>query len=363
MKSVEERSFHVHHTPVRWGVMGSAWINEAAVPGIVRAENARLQAIASRTLPKAEKDADRWGASQAYGSYEELLADPEVDAVYIPLPNMLHMEWTIKALLSGKHVLCEKPLTLSVAEAEQISTVAAETGLFVSEAFMYRFAPRWERALELIRSGVIGESRVARMVMGFKQNHSGYNIRFDPAAGGGVLWDMGCYVVNKARLIFGREPIVVQAMAWKRPGEQVDTSTNFMLDFGDGRSAICAVSFDYVNPFSQDEVIGTAGWLNMPGTGIQNEPYTRLQWYQWQNELFIDGAEPVTEIFSFSDNFQLEFEHMSRAINTGTPPKYGIGDALANVRTLEALFESLRTGRRVGLPTRSPAATTASAGT
>ncbi|UFS58816.1 Gfo/Idh/MocA family protein [Subtercola endophyticus] len=334
---------------VRWGVLGSAWINEVAIPGILRAPNATLAAVSSRRPEQAQLDAERWGAEKAYSSYDELLADPTIDAVYIPVPNALHVEWTVKALQAGKHVLCEKPLALGLAEAELVAAAAAEADRYVLEAFMYRFAPRWHRAAEIVAEGLIGEPRVARLSMGFKQFYEGYNIRFDPAQGGGVIWDMGCYVVNKSRMIFGREPVSVSATAFTRPGENVETTANIVLDFGNGQSSVCNVSFDYINTFSLDEIVGTDGWVNMPGTGMRGEPYSQLQWYRWDDELFIDGAVPVVETFEFSDNFELEVQHLSEAILAGHAPKYGAADALANARVLNAVFTSIAEKRLVEL--------------
>jgi predicted dehydrogenase len=210
---------------IAWGVLGSAWINNAAIPGILRAGNARLAAVSSRRPEAAEADKIRWGADCAWPSYEALLGDPGIDAVYIPLPNHLHAEWTVKALEAGKHVLCEKPLALSLAEIDAIEEASRRSGKMVMEAFMYRFAPRWTRAIELVRTGAIGEPRLTRITLGFKQFYDSYNIRFDPAAGGGALWDMGCYAVNMSRLLFGAEPSRVFATQWTRPGEKVDTTT------------------------------------------------------------------------------------------------------------------------------------------
>jgi xylose dehydrogenase (NAD/NADP) len=336
-------------TTVRWGVLGSAWINESAVPGILAAPNAELGAMASRRPAQAAADADRWGAGASYGSYDELLADASIDAVYVPLPNMVHVDWTIRALQAGKHVLCEKPLALGARDVERIAEAAEAADRHVLEAFMYRFAPRWQRTLGLLADGTIGDPRTARLSMGFKQHYDGYNIRFDPDAGGGALWDVGCYVVNKARGLFGAEPVSIFASSWTRPGERVDTSTDLLLDFGDGKRAACDVSFDYVNSFTQDEIVGTDGWINLPGTGMRNEPFSLLQWYRWQDEIFIDGAEPTVETFPYTDNFRLEVEHLSAAILAGTEPHYGVADALANARALDAAFQSVREGRPIRL--------------
>jgi D-xylose 1-dehydrogenase (NADP+, D-xylono-1,5-lactone-forming) len=334
---------------VNWGVLGSAWINTLAIPGLLGAGNARLLAVSSRRPEVAEADRLRWDAERAYGSYETLLADRDVDAVYIPLPNHLHAQWTIAALDAGKHVLCEKPLVLSMADVDAIAAAAERAGRLVMEAFMYRFAPRWSRAMELIRSGAIGEARLARVTLGFKQFYDHYNIRFDPAAGGGALWDMGCYAVNMSRLIFGAEPRRALATQWTRPGGTVDTTTSGVLDFDAGRTSIFSVSFDHINPLSQVEVVGTDGWISLQGTGMRGEPFTRLLHHRFGDEIFLDGIEPVAEVFEAADMFCGEFHEISRALLDGTPPRYTLADARENARAVLALHESARTGAAITL--------------
>ena len=277
---------------ISWGVLGSAGINNAAIPGMLKANNARLLAVSSRRPNVAEADRRRWGAERAYDSYDALLGDRDVDAVYIPLPNHLHAEWVVKALQAGKHVLCEKPLVLSLAEVDAISEAAQRAGRVVMEGFMYRFAPRWIRAIELIRSGAIGEPRLVRITRGFKQFYDSYNIRFDPAVGGGVLWDMGSYAVNMSRLVFDVEPRRALATSWSRPKERVDTTTSAILDFGGGRSAVFTVSFDFVNPFAQFEVIGLEGWISLQGTGTRGEPFTRIVRHRYGDEIFSMASSP-----------------------------------------------------------------------
>ena len=332
---------------VAWGVLGSAWINNAAIPGLLGAGNARLAAVSSRRPEAAEADKVRWGAERAYNSYDALLGDPGIEAVYIPLPNHLHAEWTVKALEAGKHVLCEKPLALSLAEIDAIEGASRRTGRMVMEAFMYRFAPRWTRGVELVRSGAIGEPRLTRVTLGFKQFYDAYNIRFDPAAGGGALWDMGCYAVNMSRLMFGAEPSRVLATQWTRPGEKVDTTTSGVLDFGGGRTSIFSTSFDFINPLAQFEVIGTDGWLSMQGTGMRGEPFTRLLRHRFGDAVFLGGVEPIVESFSVYDTFAAEFREMSRAILDGDRPLYGLDDARANARAILALSKAAASGTAV----------------
>jgi predicted dehydrogenase len=326
----------------RWGVLGTAGINESFLPGLSAASNARLHAIASRRAEKASAEARRWGAETSHGSYEGLLADDAVQAVYLPLPNSLHLEWTLKALQAGKHVLCEKPLALSEGDVTRIAAAAERSGRRVMEAFMYRFAPRWQRARRLIAEGAIGDPRVVRIGFAFKQYPEEYNIRFDPAVGGGIVWDMGCYATSMARDLLGGEPETVVALGHARPGEDVETSVEAILRFADGRAAVTHVSFDYPNPYSQVEVVGTDGWIAMPGTGMRGEPFTRLLLHRFGDEVFLGGVEPVVESFACTDPYQLEIEHFSDCVLTGAGPRYGLDEALGNVRALEAIFRSLR---------------------
>lgn len=329
--------------PVGWGVLGSAWINNLAVPGILSAGNARLLAVSSRRPEVAEADRKRWGAKRAYASYEALLDDDEIDAVYVPLPNHLHAQWVVAALQAGKHVLCEKPLALSLPEIDAIAEAAEGSRKLVMEAFMYRFAPRWMHTIDLIRSGAIGESRLVRVTMGFKQFYDDYNIRFDPEAGGGVLWDMGCYAVNMSRLIFDLEPRQVFATRWIRPGEKVETSASGVLDFDGGRSSIFAVSFDFINPLAQVEIVGTDGWISLQGTGMRGEPFTRLLTHRFGEEVFLNGVEPEIQSFPASDSFAAEFRELGRAINDGDQPRYGLTDARNNTLVILALIEAAST--------------------
>lgn len=331
--------------PVRWGILGAAGIAERWLDGARRATNSQVVAVASRDAARAAAAADRWALDRSYGSYEDLLADPEIDAVYLPLPNHLHAAWTVRSLDAGKHVLCEKPLALSVEEVDEISAAATANGRLASEAFMYRHTRRWRSARELIASGAIGTPRIVRIGFAFRVPSDGYDIRFDPAAGGGIAWDMGCYALNMARGLFAAEPVAVHALEHTRSGVEVSTSIAGAADFGDGRQAVFHCSFDYPNPFSQVEIVGKDGWLAMPGTGMRGEPFTRLVWHAGDEEVFADGSEPQSITFVDENPFRDEVTDFVRSVRSGVPPEYGLADARANTAAVTALLTSTRTGR------------------
>jgi len=335
------------NSPFRWGVLSTAAISGSLIPGLLAAKDCVLAGIASRSAGKAEAAAQRWGCA-AYPSYEALLDDEVVDAVYVPLPNHLHAEWTIRALEAGKHVLCEKPLALSVAEVDAIAQAATRSGCLVLEAFMYRNAPRWQRATDLVRQGAVGDPRLAKVMFAFYVPTDPANIRFIPEAGGGIIWDMGCYATHMARSILGQEPLEVVAMGESRAGQPTETTVSGVMRFPAGRMAPFAVSFDARNPFAQVEVVGTEGWLALPGTGFRREPYTKLLLHRG-GEVYVDGKGPEVEEFGFDDPYRREVEHLCEAVRGEHPLAFGLDDARANTAVLEAMHESLRRGAAVTL--------------
>ncbi len=337
---------------LRWGILGDAAINDAFIPGVMAASNGELAAIASRRPEAGARSAARWSIPTVHASYDDLLADSEVDAVYIPLPNHLHAEWTVRAADAGKHVLCEKPLALTLEEIDDIELAAERNHVQVMEAVMYRFLLRWRKAEELVWSGAIGDPRVVRIGFAFYHPSAGYNIRFDPAVGGGIIWDMGCYAVNMARMLLRAEPISAYATPHSRPGAEVETSVEMILRFPEDRSELAHVSFDYANPYSQAEVVGTEGWISLPGTGFRREPATFLLHHHYDHpddEIFLHKAEPETERFPLIDPYQLEAEHFADAVLGKARLRYGIDDARHNTKALLALHESARTGMEVSI--------------
>ena len=324
--------------PVRWGVLGCAAIAiNRVIPGMRQAEGAVLAAVASRTLDKAQEVAAQFGAPKAYGSYEDLLADPEIEVVYIPLPNGLHADWSIRALRAGKHVLCEKPLTLNAAEAREVQAVRDETGLYCLEAFAYRFNPLVVEAFRIARSGVLGELRFMHTVSTFQMDTlDPANVRLRADIGGGALYDMGCYAINAQRMLAGREPLSAWAtMAWSERFD-VDMAGTAMLDFGGGLLGTIQWGFNasYGGPFSvvgdKGRLTGTYGWNPPPGG-----PAMLLMTAEGTEEIRVERANDYTG----------EVQDLSLAIRGVRPPTYAWEPLEANMRVLDACYASFRSGK------------------
>ena len=242
---------------VRWGVLSTAAIGvKKVLPAMQKGDWVEVSAIASRDLAKAEQVARTLGIAKAYGSYEELLADPQIEAIYNPLPNQLHVPWSIKAAEAGKHVLCEKPLSMTVAEAKTLLPVQQRTGVIIGEAFMVRTHPQWLRTRELIASGRIGS---LRSIQGFFSyfNTDPKNIRNIPECGGGGLMDIGCYPINTSRFLFGEEPLRVSALLEKDPKLEVDRLTSAIVEFPSGHATFtCSTQ---LVPYQRMQMLGTKG--------------------------------------------------------------------------------------------------------
>jgi predicted dehydrogenase len=250
-------------TKLRWGLLSTARINRALIPAIRASARGELMAVASRDGERAQEYAAQWGIPRAYGSYEELLADPDVDVIYNPLPNHLHAPWSIRALEAGKHVLCEKPFALNVADVDAMFAAARRAGRAIADGFMYRHHPRILKARELVQGGAIGEVRVLLASFSFTLDRP-TDTRWDAQMGGGALWDVGCYPVSLARYIFGEAPTRVSGWAKTTPAG-VDETFAGTLHFGD--DAIAQFDCSFAVPFrTRAEIAGTQGTLtlNMP---------------------------------------------------------------------------------------------------
>jgi predicted dehydrogenase len=248
-------------TDLRWGVLSTAKIaREKVIPGMKNADRCELVALASRDAERGQESARELGIPKAYGSYEDLLSDDDVDAVYIPLPNHLHAEWTIAAARAGKHVLCEKPLALNAKDAQQMVDVCAQEGVKLMEAFMYRFHPSWVAVRELVSSGRIGELRTVQSWFSFF-NDDPHNIRNISEYGGGALFDIGCYSLNLSRMLFGGEPVRVEASVAYEPATDVDVLTTGILEFENGVATFsCSTR---VEPDQRVHIYGSEGRISI----------------------------------------------------------------------------------------------------
>ena len=321
---------------LRWGILGTARIVRKTIPALQETKNGEVVGIASRTGEKAGEYADKHGIPQAFGSYEALLASPDIDAVYIPLPNALHLEWILKSLDAGKHVLCEKPLAMSVSEVEEITRKAEQTGLKVLEGFMYRFHPRFEKLQELLTAGAVGKLTFLHVAHSFDAGGDD-NIRWYSGLGGGALFDTGGYCVNMSRMVTGQEPAHVAAFGNYRDandGGQVDTSIAGVLRFPDGATALfdTGVNLERRNYL---EVTGTGGRLYL------DNPFGLLEEDSILEEHHF-GQDSVFHKIQGENHFVRMGEHFADSVLNGTPLRYSLTDAANNTRVLEELDRTAR---------------------
>jgi len=326
---------------VSWGILGCAGIAERAlIPAIRGSSNGTLAGIASRDPRKAKSWATRFGIPKAYGDYAALLGDPGIDAVYIPLPNHLHCEWSVRAARAGKHVLCEKPMAMNASEARKMAGAASGAGVLLMEAFMYRFHPRMERALRLIAAGAVGEVRSVRSAFTFVFAAGDDDYRWRPEFGGGALYDIGCYPVSAARLVFGAEPISVFARSRLHPKHGVDVETELLLEFPGERFASLCGGFE--SQFrSHLEVSGSRGYLTLERAFSAKHFDTEIR--------LVNGEKTRAVPVPANDQYARTVEHFGAGILRGRPLRYGPSDAVANMKIIDAAFRSARTGRLVRL--------------
>ncbi|MEJ2859197.1 MULTISPECIES: Gfo/Idh/MocA family protein [unclassified Saccharothrix] len=324
---------------LRWGVLGAtAFISTRVAPAIHRTDGNQVVAVAARPgrVEASGRFASSFGA-RVHDGFEALLADPDVDAVYIALPNSEHVPWTLRALAAGKHVLCEKPLALSAVDVERVE--AAAGGLTVMEAYMYRFHPQQRRVVELLASGVIGELRVVRAAFAGLMDPVG-NIRYVPELGGGATWDVGCYAFDVPLWAFGQAPVSVRARFHSKDGAPVDTSGVATLGFGDGRVAQIDYGFDY-GPCARYELQGTHGSISVRNawTGVDEECVITV----------VTGEGRTEEVVPAADAYEYQAAAFAEAVRTGTPPLVTLADSKRTARVGEALVESARTGTETQL--------------
>ena len=318
---------------LRWGLLGTGRINRALIAPLRISPRNRLTAVASRDADRArayatERDIPRW-----HGSYEALLADPEIDVIYNSLPNSLHAEWTIKAAQAGKHVLCEKPLAVTVEDVDAIAAAAERAGVVVAEAFMYRHHPQTLKVQELVASGAIGRLRLVRGGFTFNLTRPG-DVRLDPALGGGSIWDVGCYPISFARAAIGAAPL--EAFGWQVTGPTgVDLSFTGQLRFPGQVYAQVDSSFQATLRMVMD-FVGDAGRITLTNA-FKPDADSRL--YLWRE----DAMEVLT--FPAQELYLGEVEDMADAILLDKPPRVSLADSRENVATILALLRSAREGR------------------
>jgi len=317
---------------LKWGVLGTSnFARNKMIPALQQSQHVEVFAIASRSLPRAEAVAAQFGIAKAYGTYRELLADKDIDVVYNPLPNHLHVPWSIRALESRKHVLCEKPIGLSAAEAQQLLEASQRhQGLKVMEAFMYRMHPQWERTKQIIDDGGVGELRTLHSFFSYF-NADGGNIRNQPDAGGGGLMDIGCYNISLSRYLFQSEPTRVLGLVQYDPRFNTDRLVSAILDFGKGTATFTCSTQLVLH--QRVNILGTTGRveIEIPFNAPPDKP-SRL-WHQRGNET----EEVQLEI---CNQYTIQADRFSLAILNDEPVPTPLTDAVNNMKVIEAVFES-----------------------
>lgn len=317
---------------IRWGVLGNAKIaREKVIPAMQRGSNCVVTAMASRNTDKARPVCEALGITTLHGSYEDLLADPNVDAIYNPLPNDLHVPWSIQAAAAGKHVLCEKPIALTAAEAGELILARDKYGVKVGEAFMARTHPQWLRAKEIVDSGLIGDLRLMTCVFSYF-NRDAANIRNQVETGGGALMDIGCYPVTLSRMIFGGEPLRVTGSVDRDPDFKTDRLTSAILEYRQGQCVFsCSTQ---LNPYQRVIIFGTKGRVEIEiPFNAPPDKATRI--------LVEPGG---IEELPICDQYTIQGELFSQAILEDKAVPVSIEDAVANMKVIEAIFRSAQQG-------------------
>ncbi len=315
---------------MKWGVLGCAsFARRRTIPAMLESPSVELVGVASRTLEKAETFRSEFNLARAYDSYEEMLADPVIQAVYIPLPNGLHAEWTIKAMESGKHVLCEKPFASNASEARQVAQAAKRSGIHAMEAFMWRFHSQHLRARNAVTGGGIGPLRLVRASFSFAIPRT-TNVRLVPGLAGGCLLDVGCYPISAARFYFGEEPTAAYALGATGGEQGVDMQVAGVLEFSQGQALIdCSFRLPYRTHL---EIVGESGMITIPKPWLPDT----------EASLTINNN---TETLPAESQYVAEFEHFSGCVIKGAEPLYGPDDAVRQMKVIDAVRRSLESGR------------------
>ena len=327
---------------LRWGILSTAKIGvQKVIPAMQKGQYSQVDAIASRDLGKANTIADQLNIAKRYGSYEELLGDPDIDAIYNPLPNHMHVYWTIKAMEAGKHVLCEKPIGMNTKETQALIEATRKLPqLKVMEAFMYRFHPQWEKALELVTNGTIGEVKTLQSFFSY-YNIDPKNIRNKADVGGGALMDIGCYCISFPRFIFREEPSKIIGEMDFDPVMKTDRLSSAMLYFPSGKTSTFTCSTQLM-PFQQANIFGTLGhiMIEIPDNTPPDEPARIILRTKEKTETFV---------FDPTDQYTLQGDTFSKAILENKPAPTLLDDALGNMKTIDAIVESAKTNQWVYL--------------
>jgi len=339
---------------VRWGLVSTARINERVIPCIRNSPRCELLAAASRLETVAVNYAQKWQIPRAYGTYEHLLADPDIDTVYLSVPNALHAEWAVKSANAGKHVLCEKPLALCVEDVDQMRDAAHRNGVLIEEATMMRFHPQTTYLKTLVANGAIGATRLIRGVFSFPLRNQN-DPRMDPQMGGGSLWNLGSYCVSFARAVLQTEPVEVFA-------DQVASANGVDLSLSAHLRFTCGTFVNFFSSFAalgcvEADLLGSEGrihlnlpWVNRPGTAAKVE-WVRNDGTQ-ETSPFGDGMDhqaTVTQTYENTNAYQDEIDSMVASILDGIPPVISLDDSRKNTATVVALYQSAREGRPVKL--------------
>lgn len=325
------------NSPIRWGILSSARIGRKFAAAAAKTKSNTVVAVASRSEERASSWASELGAEHAFVGYERLIEADSIDAIYNPLPNNMHAEWTIRALQAGKPVLCEKPFTATTAEAEAVAETSRKTGVLVCEAFMYRFHPMYDRLLAMLNGGEIGEVVSVHAKFGWALENT-LDIRKQAELAGGSLMDVGCYCINFARRIAGAEPSRVTAFERRT---SVDDSLAGLLEFPNGMLATIESSIES-QLGREAKIRGTKGRIILPEAWLPGEEHAEF--------IVEKGGKREVETTPGANPFQLEIEDFENALRTGRPGRWPVQDAVNNMRVIDALYESARTGKQVLLP-------------
>jgi predicted dehydrogenase len=322
---------------LNWGVLGTARIAaKAVIPALKASRRNVVTAIASRDLTRAQQFAQTNGIQKAYGSYEELIRDPEIDAVYIPLPNSEHAPWAIKAMEAGKHVLVEKPFALNADAAQLMVATSLEHSVLLMEAFMYRYHSRFEEVMDIVQGGSLGQLRFIQSTFSFQLTNPN-DYRLSAPLGGGALYDLGCYCVNFQRLLVGREPRRVQALSYMG-STNVDLQMSGTLDFGEQVFTHFDVAFNAA-PQQYTRIIGTEGVLSFEKSFNPGNEASEAYLHK--------GSETKRFKFKREDAYQKMVEHFYNVVASKEAPRFPLSDAVNNLVVMDALFQSAASGGNI----------------